>query len=128
MIFLWLPTPSTFVKVKAAPQRIKVGRLRVWVEGGEITHVGHVPEGLGKMKLASEWEQMPRGKRPRGLTQGLSSQVHIPPSVDWYLRFDEGARDLDRWEYLVELAIAQWREKMKLSATGSRKVDETGGE
>ncbi|MHC5612377.1 MAG: endonuclease NucS domain-containing protein [Nostoc sp.] len=57
IIFMWLPTPTSWRKEV-------IGRIRLWLDGSVVTHVGHVPEGMGKMKLESEWKAMPQEKRP----------------------------------------------------------------
>ena len=36
-----------------------IGRLRIWTNGMTISHVGHIPDGFGKMKTLQEWEQVP---------------------------------------------------------------------
>ncbi|MEI6426854.1 MAG: hypothetical protein WCO45_00490 [Pseudanabaena sp. ELA607] len=50
-----------------------VGRLRIWTNGQTISHVGHIPEGFGKMKTRLEWEQIPPMKRPP-MMESLSSK------------------------------------------------------
>ncbi|HNH85189.1 MAG TPA: endonuclease NucS, partial [Acidobacteriota bacterium] len=57
MLFLWLPTPSN---------RRVIGRIRLWSENKKnITHLGHIPDGPGQMRLESEWDQISREKWPR---------------------------------------------------------------
>jgi RecB family endonuclease NucS len=56
ILFLWLPTPSSLIFQKEISG---VGRLRFWLEDGRsISHVGHVPNGFGRMKLESEWKSV----------------------------------------------------------------------
>ena len=130
VLFLRLPTPSTYHRpvyldgsneVIAVSEPI-IGCLRLWTDGETITHVGHVAEGLGKMKLESEWQQMPADKRPKSMQQGVSSRSHTPVSVEDYLRFPESVKQFlghpenvevqDRWELLADLAIEQWLKRL----------------
>jgi RecB family endonuclease NucS len=48
VLFLWLPLPNCW-QIRNRPERI--GRLRLWMSDGIVTHMGHVPSGLGKMRL-----------------------------------------------------------------------------
>lgn len=59
IIFLWLPTPSSCDSDKKL-----MGRIRLWLHGDKVTDVGHVTEGMGKMRLESEWQSMAPDKRP----------------------------------------------------------------
>ncbi|HEY9749677.1 MAG TPA: hypothetical protein V6C63_13415, partial [Allocoleopsis sp.] len=52
ILFLWLPTPTTYLWSRA--KRVVVGRLRIWTDGKTISHVGHVAEGFGRMKTQEE--------------------------------------------------------------------------
>jgi RecB family endonuclease NucS len=110
VLFLWLPTPSSYWRRDY--KKPIVGRLRVWTNGQTISHVGHVPESFGKMKLQSEWDQLVPSKRPQGLTQGLSSRNHIPPNIEWYLGFPENEEKPDYWEFLSDLAVEVWLAKL----------------
>lgn len=121
VLFLWLPTPATYnvpVWKADAPTEIAyvkkpvIGRLRIWTNGQTITHIGHVPEGFGTMKLQAEWDQLPLNKR-QGLRQSLSSRSHIPPSIDWYARSLKDAEKPDYWEFLADLAIETWLARNK---------------
>lgn len=109
ILFLWLPTPGTYVWREVKPPVI--GRLRIWTDGERISHVGHVADGFGKMKLRSEWEQMPVAKRPKALTWSLSSRSHLPTEVEHYLRGVLSEDHSDIWGVLADLAIAHWFEK-----------------
>ena len=51
VLFLRLTLPTFGVGKKV------VGRMRVWLEGDDAVYVGHVPDGLGKMKTLAEWAQ-----------------------------------------------------------------------
>jgi RecB family endonuclease NucS len=108
ILFLWLPTLIGWLDIK----KPRIGRLRIWTNRQAISHVGHVPAGFGKMKLHSEWDQLPPSKRPNGLRSGMSIKSHIPPNIEWYLgsaKKDEGK--LDYWEFLSNLSIEKWLEK-----------------
>jgi len=89
IIFLWLPIP-------ASRQKEAIGRLRLWTDGETVTHMGHVTEGFGRMKLYSEWDAMPREKRPRSLRYNLSHKSLIPVPTNNPL------------PSLVDLALSKW--------------------
>ena len=96
VIFLWLPTPNS-------RQKEVIGRLRLWLEGEIVTHLGHVPEGFGRMKLQSEWNAIPREKRPGNLYWSLSYKSFMPVSIS------QGYNDVSNsLESLAELALAKW--------------------
>ncbi|BBD63052.1 hypothetical protein NIES2109_59020 (plasmid) [Nostoc sp. HK-01] len=96
VVFLWLPTPNS-------RQKEVIGRLRLWLEGEIVTHVGHVPEGFGRMKLQSEWDAMPREKRPGNLYWSLSHKSFIPVPIP------QGYNDVSNsLESLADLALTKW--------------------
>lgn len=35
----------------------KVGRMRLWFDDEDVTHIGYVPKNLGQMKTFAEWKQ-----------------------------------------------------------------------
>ena len=108
VLFLWLPTPSSRILSR---NRIITGRLRVWLNGTTISHVGHVAEGLGKMKLESEWNQIPREKRPKSFSMGLTSHSRTPVEIEIYLRCRDQVPKPDYWEVLAEMTIATWHKR-----------------
>lgn len=72
VFFLWLPLPSNW-------KATSTGRLRVWTDGILVSDVGHVPEGLGKMRLEKEWREIPKEKWPRKfLLYNGSHRSHVP--------------------------------------------------
>jgi hypothetical protein len=79
VVFLWLPIPSSL----QGNSKEQVSRVRLWIEGACVAHVAHIPNGLGKMKLQSEWDLIPRDKRPV-LMQSLSYKSLIPVPIHWY--------------------------------------------
>ncbi|MEH2376191.1 endonuclease NucS domain-containing protein [Nostoc sp.] len=98
IIFLWLPTPTSWRKEV-------IGRIRLWLDGSVVTHVGHVPEGFGKMKLQSEWDAMPREKRPGNYYHNkyLAFQSGI------YNKFlQQDFQSTVFLESLVDLALSKW--------------------
>lgn len=109
ILFLWLPTPNTYVLPHS--KKVMIGRLRIWTDGRAITYVGHIPEGFGKMKTMAEWEQIPLEKRPR-MRQGLSSKSHTPLEVERYLSCRGSSEKLDFWDVLSSLAIEKWLERV----------------
>lgn len=108
ILFLWLPTPSSYRLTR--PKKFMIGRLRIWTNGQTISHVGHVPERFGKMKTKAEWEQVPLEKR-RYLKDNLSSRSHFPCEVEGYLECRNSSEMPDFWEALSDLAIKKWLEK-----------------
>jgi RecB family endonuclease NucS len=118
ILFLWLPTPSSInVKVyKADTNEIAyikkpiIGRLRIWTNGIEISHVGHIPDGFGKMKTIQEWEQVPQEKRPR-MNQGLSSKSKTPVEIETYLRCRNNPEKPDFWDTLSSMTVEAWLKK-----------------
>jgi len=123
VLFLWLPTPSSYMfskdremppgSVHVYVTRQLLGRLRIWTDGHTISHVGHIPEGFGKMKTELEWEQTPREKRPSSLLNSSSSNSHIPWEVKAYLRYSEKQEKSNFWDALSDLAIEKWLEKTR---------------
>lgn len=108
ILFLWLPTPNTYLRSYA--KKVVVGRLRIWTDGQTISHVGHVADGFGRMKTNAEWEQMPREKRPH-LLHSLSSKSHTPVEVEGYLHCRHVEEKPDFWNALATLAIEKWLER-----------------
>lgn len=109
VLFLWLPTPGTYLWRDS--KKPIIGRLRIWTNGQTISHIGHVPEGLGKMKTRLEWEQVPREKRPRSMMESLSSKSHTPVGIERYLSCQGSLGEPDFWDILSTLAIEKWLEK-----------------
>lgn len=108
-LFLWLPLPSNR-KGKS------VGRLRIWTDGVLVTNVGHVPEGLGKMRLEKEWREIPKEKWPRkSLLNNSSHRSHVPVPSQGYLRMATGEselKELPTLKIFVEIALQKWLEKL----------------
>jgi len=57
VLFLWLP-------LWRFREKEAIGRTKVWTDGNTVSYLGHVKEGIGKIKLMSEWESMPVNSRP----------------------------------------------------------------
>ncbi len=108
VLFLWLPTPNTYLWRDF--KKPIVGRLRVWTNGQTISHVGHIPEGFGKMKTSLEWEQIPPEKRPH-MMESLSSKSRTPVEIEGYLGCRDSPEKPDFWDVLSALAIEKWLEK-----------------
>ncbi|MBD2341839.1 DUF91 domain-containing protein [Calothrix sp. FACHB-156] len=100
VIFLWLPTPTSWRKEA-------IGRLRLWIDGETVTHVGHVPEGFGRMKLQSEWDAIPIEKRPVNLYGSRSHKSFIPISIS-----DSYNNVPSTLESLTDLALTKWLAKI----------------
>lgn len=102
VIFLWLPTPSSLLFTQ---RKQVIGRMRLWMDGAVVAHAGHIPEGMGRMRLESEWNDMPREQRPRNLYHSLSYKSFSPVSSSIY-------KDLipihDSLESLADLALSKW--------------------
>lgn len=111
VLFLWLTLPTYW----AGSRRIEmVGRLRLWLNDGNLTHVGHVSQGLGKMRLKEEWDAIPKSRWPRqALLNNLSHRSHIPVSVEGYARLSLGIEGCSEYlEPLVSIALQKWLEKL----------------
>ncbi len=109
VLFLWLPTPNTYLYRDS--KKPIIGRLRLWTNGQTISHVGHIPEGFGRMKTMGEWEQIPREKRPHIMSSLLSKSL-TPVEIEAYLRCRDSVEKLDFWDVLSELAVEKWLEKV----------------
>ncbi|MBD2616520.1 hypothetical protein H6G94_35795 [Nostoc punctiforme FACHB-252] len=96
VVFLWLPTPTSWRKEV-------IGRLRLWLEGEIVTHVGHVPEGFGRMRTHSEWKAMPHEKRPKRMFHNGSSKSLTPVPIP------QGYNDVSNsLKSLADLALTKW--------------------
>ena len=107
VLFLWLTLPTSW---KESAKAERIGRLRLWLNDGSLTHVGHVSTGLGKMRLKEEWEAIPSSRWPRRtLLNNLSHRSHIPIAIKGYARLSLGVERSD--DYLgacVSLALQTW--------------------
>ncbi|MBW4429844.1 MAG: DUF91 domain-containing protein [Nostoc desertorum CM1-VF14] len=103
IIFLWLPVPSSLF----GNSKEVIGRIRLWTDGASVTDVGHVPEGLGKMKLQFQWDAVPREKRPH-LRQSLSYKSLIPLPINWYSNLRDTCKISNSLESLIDLALGKW--------------------
>jgi len=82
-----------------------IGRLRLWIDGSKVTHVGHIPEGFGKMRLESEWNAISQEQRPCNLMHSLSYKSFSPVGVFIYERAITNPESLNS---LVDLALRKW--------------------
>lgn len=121
ILFLWLPTPGTHQNpvYRAVDsnevigiQKPVIGRLRLWTNGQAISHLGHIAEGFGIMKLEAEWQELPAEKRPKVMRNSLSSRSHVPVAVESYFRCWDAAVKPDYWEALSALAVQHWLERL----------------
>ncbi len=109
VLFLWLPTPNTYLWCDS--RKPLIGRLRIWTNGQTISHVGHIPVGFGKMKTRLEWEQIPVEKRPRSMFESLTSKSLTPVEIEGYLSCRDSSEKPDFWDVLSALTIEKWLEK-----------------
>ncbi|HEY9909031.1 MAG TPA: hypothetical protein V6D18_15660 [Thermosynechococcaceae cyanobacterium] len=112
ILFLWLPTPNTYKRSRQLLQKPTVGRLRVWTNGQTISHVGHVPEGWGRMETREEWKQTPPEKRPY-MMESLSSKSRTPVEIEGYLSCQGSEQKPSFWDTLSDLTIERWLEKIR---------------
>ncbi|MDL5050448.1 endonuclease NucS [Oscillatoria amoena NRMC-F 0135] len=105
ILFLWLPLPGL-------RQQEQIGRLRIWTDGKIVSYVGHVPDGLGKMKPMSEWEKIPLSQRPKFLMGSLSYKSHTPIEAEGYLRHKQLEMTSVSLESFVNLALEKWRQRL----------------
>ncbi|MEM6399807.1 MAG: recombinase RecB [Cyanobacteria bacterium P01_D01_bin.116] len=101
IIFLWLPTPTS-------RRKEVIGRLRLWLDGSTVTHVGHIASGFGRMKLPSEWEAMPKEKRPKYMFRSRSYRSYLPISI-----FEGYKNTPSNLESLTDLALTKWLNKIQ---------------
>jgi RecB family endonuclease NucS len=102
IVFLWLPTPTSWRKEV-------IGRIRLWLNGFIVTDVGHVPEGMGKMKLQSEWDAMPREKRPGNYYHNK----YLACNAIVYSKYlQPNLENVVSLESLVDLALAKWLQRI----------------
>ena len=106
IVFLWLPIPTP-TSLFPLQTRVLIGRMRLWSDESGITHVGHIPEGLGKMKLQLEWEAMPLEKRPT-INSSYSSKSMTPVQTRVYQNLVQRSECLGD---LTTLALTMWRGK-----------------
>jgi RecB family endonuclease NucS len=110
VLFLWLPLPSAGNR-NMQKEKPMIGRIRIWTDGKGISHIGHVPEGFGKMKTPEEWEAIPIEKRPSNWADwSYTSKSPCPLTVKRYLNHS-GDFDQDYWSVLSTLAVEKWVEK-----------------
>ncbi|EDX82733.1 hypothetical protein S7335_1036 [Synechococcus sp. PCC 7335] len=111
ILFLWLTLPTSW---KASGKAARAGRLRLWLQNGELTHVGHVVKGLGKMRLEEEWNAIPKEQWPRrALVYNMSHRSHTPVAVTGYVRLALGIESsADYLEFCVSTALQKWLEKL----------------
>lgn len=79
VLFLWLPLANVWRENRP------LGRYRIWIDGKDVSHVGHVAEGFGKMKPWSEWEKIPESERPRNFSESRCHNSLVPIKIDGYL-------------------------------------------
>jgi RecB family endonuclease NucS len=111
ILFLWLPLPSCWGS-RNRPERI--GRLRLWMTNGILTRVGHVPNGLGKMRLEEEWHALPKSRWPRkSLTYGASPNSMTPIHARRFYQpaTEANHNDIQLCEY-VAIALQKWLERL----------------
>lgn len=111
ILFLWLTLPTSW---KTSGQANRVGRLRLWLHDGNLTHVGHVVKGLGKMRPIAEWEAIPKVQWPRrSLVSSFSHRSHTPIEAAGYARLSLGIESSpDYLEACVSTALQKWLEKL----------------
>ena len=115
VLFLWLPLPNCLIGFNR-PERI--GRLRLWIINGVVTHVGHVPSGWGKMRLETEWSALPKSKWPRkSLYQSLSSDSMTPVYAQRFYRSviepnHDNTQQGIQLDKLVSVALQKWLIKL----------------
>ena len=107
ILFLWLPLPS-------ARRGERMGRLRIWTQDGIPTHVGHIPQGLGRMRLKEDWEVLPKTRWPRKtLLTNLSHRSMVPVAYRGYVRGRlADAVDAESLSGLVTVALEKWLAKL----------------
>lgn len=108
VLFLWLPTPGSQVLAHRKPV---TGRLRLWLDGVTVSHVGHVIEGLGKMRTQAEWSQIPKEKRPKTFFSSFTSRSQVPVEIMDYLGCRDQPLQPDYWDVLADMALVAWHKR-----------------
>ena len=113
VLFLWLTLPTSRKDSRKAD---RAGRLRIWLHDENMTHVGHVVTGLGKMRLKEEWKAIPKDRWPRrSLLHNLSHRSHIPVGVEGYARIALGIESsTDYLETCVFIALQKSHGSLKI--------------
>ena len=120
VLFLRLPLVNGWREKKP------LGRMRIWTDGKTVSHVGHVAEGFGRMKLKSEWKQIPRSDWPRNFQEsdsynslvpieitGYMSCIKLPTeSIEITLESVEQETEYLSLDALVDIALEKWRERL----------------
>ena len=83
-----------------------IGKMRLWINNGNVQNAGHVSEGFGRMKLESEWDAMPREKRPSGLIHSLSYKSFSPVDITMY--YNTLTDNPTSLESLADVALQTW--------------------
>ncbi len=103
IVFMWLPTPSSLL---FEGRKQVIGRMRLWITDGNVTHAGHISKGFGRMKLESESDAMPREKRPRSLFHSCSHKSFSPVKVDYF--YQKLINNPTSLESLANVALQNW--------------------
>ncbi|OKH53929.1 recombinase RecB [Calothrix sp. HK-06] len=103
IVFMWLPTPSSLL---FEGRKQVISRMRLWVMDGNVTHAGHISEGFGRMKLESEWNAMPREKRPLRLFHSCSHKSFSPVRINSF--YSKLAYNPASLESLADVALQNW--------------------
>jgi len=103
IIFLWLPIP-----VMRLDNKQVIGRMRLWVNGETVTYIAHVPEGFGRMKSQSEWDLIPKEKRPKAMRYSRSYKSHYPLPFPNFGSYKNVPNTL---ESITDLALATWKNR-----------------
>jgi RecB family endonuclease NucS len=111
ILFLWLPLPSAGNLNIQKPKPL-IGRIRIWTDGENITNMGHVPEGFGKMKTQEEWNAIPIDKRPRNWADSsCTSRSSVARGVEWYINSLSKVKNPNFWDAFSTLAVETWLSK-----------------
>jgi len=100
IIFLWLPIPGVRLDNKEV-----IGRMRLWVNGEIVAYMGHVPKGFGRMRPMSEWDAIPKEKRPKVMHYSHSYKSHYPLPFPNFGNYKNVSNTL---ESVTDLALATW--------------------
>jgi hypothetical protein len=107
ILFLWLTLPTGY-------NRKLVGRMRVWLQGGEAAYVGHIPEGMGKMKTLEEWAQ--EGVQQHQLSASFTRNSPQPISLQAYFmrleRLEYSSTGTNNLDALLTIVLQNWFERL----------------
>lgn len=115
VLLMWLVHPSSL-------NRQMISRMRIWTDWETVSHVAYAKEGIGKAKIQSEWDKIPKEKWPRQyLHNSRSHKSDVALHFTVYRSFinsfmnDRNLSNIlesDSLEKLIDMALEWWQAKL----------------